>query len=108
MNSSGTVDTVTAPRDIELALKKQRLQLRSAALRQQMSGQAGALDPLFLTADRLNNGIGWLRRHPEAVVAAVVAIVVARPRRAFRWARRAFFAWQVWRRLQTWQAQNLR
>jgi len=99
---------VTASRDIELALKKQRLQLRSAALREQMAEQAKVLDPVFLAADRVGNAIGWLRRHPELIVAALVAIAVARPRRAFRWARRAFFAWQTWRRLQNWQAQNLR
>jgi hypothetical protein len=104
---SVTAEIVTAPRDIELALKKQRLQLRSAALREQMRAQGRALEPAFLAVDRIGNVIGWLRRHPEVSVAAVVAIVVARPRRAFRWARRGFFAWQAWRRLQNWQAQNL-
>jgi hypothetical protein len=99
---------VTASRDIELALKKQRLQLRSAALREQMRGQTKALGPVFMAVDRVGNAIGWVRRHPEVIVAAVAALVVARPRRAFRWARRAFLAWQIWRRLHNWQAQNLR
>jgi hypothetical protein len=103
-----TADIVTAPRDIELALKKQRLQLRSAALREQMRGQVQALDPVFRTADRVGEAISWVRRHPEVLIAAVIALVVAKPRRAFRWARRGFFVWQAWRRLQAWQLQNQR
>jgi hypothetical protein len=105
---STTAKFVATPRDIELALKKQRLQLRSAVLRAQMRDQGRALAPVFQAADKVGNAINWLRWHPEVSVVAVVAVVVARPRRAFRWARRAFFAWQVWRRLQNWQAQNLR
>ena len=104
---AGTVDIVTAPRDIELALKKQRLQLRSGALREQMRGQVRALVPVFQAADRVSEAIGWVRRHPQVVIAALVALIVAKPSRAIRWARRGFFAWQAWRRLQDWQAQNL-
>jgi hypothetical protein len=44
-------------------------------------------------------GARCLRRNPELVAAAAVALLVIRPRRAWRWARRAFIGWQAWRKL---------
>ncbi|MDP2810248.1 MAG: YqjK-like family protein [Rhodocyclaceae bacterium] len=87
------------PRFIELALRKQRLQLRSAALRDDLARYAAPLAPAFGIADRVRDGFHWLRRHPEAVFAGTVALLVARPRRLFRWARRGVIAWQAWQRL---------
>lgn len=87
---------------VELALKKQRLQLRSAALRDEFAGHGAAFAPLFAAGDNVREGFRWLRRHPEALVATVVALAVARPRVLFRWARRSVIAWQAWGRLQAW------
>ncbi len=89
------------PRHIELALRKQRLQIRSAALRRELAGHGRALAPAFAAADRVYDGALWIRRHPLVVVAATAALVVARPRRALRWAGRALMAWQTWRRLRS-------
>ncbi|MDD5250572.1 MAG: YqjK family protein [Rhodocyclaceae bacterium] len=88
--------------DIEFALKKQRLQLRSAALRAQFAEHAAAFVPVFAAGDRLRDGVLWLRRHPEVTVAAGVALAVVRPRVAFRWARRGVVAWQAWSRANAW------
>ena len=41
-------------------------------------------------------GVDWLKHHPLAVVVAVASVVVARPQRAWRWARRGFFVWRGW------------
>lgn len=87
------------PRFVELALRKQRLQLQSAALRNDLARHAAPFVPAFGIADRVRDGFRWLRRHPEAVVAGTVALLVARPRRLFRWARRGVIAWQAWRKL---------
>lgn len=87
------------PRLVELALRKQRLQLQSAALRLDLAHRAAPFAPIFGVADRVRNGFRWLRRHPEAVAAAAVALLVARPRQLFRWARRGVIAWQAWRKL---------
>lgn len=89
-------------RQLELALRKQRLQLRSAALRDQFAGHASAFEPLFAAGDQVRDGVHWLKRHPEAVAGVAVAVAVARPRALFRWARRSLVAWQAWTRLQTW------
>ncbi|MDK9705069.1 MAG: YqjK-like family protein [Sulfuritalea sp.] len=84
---------------LELALKKQRLQIASESLRTEFGLCAAGLAPAFGGADCAVEGVRWLRRNPQWIVAAGVALVVARPKRAWRWARRAFVGWQVWRKL---------
>jgi hypothetical protein len=84
---------------LELALKKQRLQIESEALRGDFGRHAAGLTPLFTGADLVVEGVCWARRNPQIVVGAGVALMVARPKRAWRWARRAFFGWQAWQKL---------
>ncbi|MDP1735676.1 MAG: YqjK-like family protein [Sulfuritalea sp.] len=87
------------PTTLELALKKQRLQIASDALRADFGRYAAGLAPAFTGADLAVDAAHWLRRHPQVVMGAAVALVVARPKRVWRWARRAFFGWQAWRKL---------
>lgn len=84
---------------LELALKKQRLQIASDTLREEFGRHATGLRPLFSGADHAVDGVRWARKNPQFVVAAGVALLVARPKRAWRWARRAFFGWQAWQKL---------
>lgn len=84
---------------LELALRKQRLQIAGEGLRRDVARHAAGLTPVFTGADVAVEGVRWLRRHPHAVVAAGVALIVARPRRAWRWGRRAFVGWQAWHRV---------
>lgn len=84
---------------LELALKKQRLQIASEALRADFGRYAAGLTPAFAGADCAVDAGRWLRRHPQVIVAATIALVVARPRRVWRWTRRAFVGWQAWRKL---------
>lgn len=86
---------------LELALKKQRLQLAATSLRADLSRHGSGLAPAFKVADRVVDGAVWVRHHPQVLVAATVALAVAKPRRAWRWGRRAFIGWQTWRRLQS-------
>ncbi len=87
---------------IELALRKQRLQLKSAALREQWAIHAAGLQPVCRAGDRLRDAVAWLRRYPQVLVAGSVALVVARPRIVVRWLRRGVVAWRSWRRLRSW------
>jgi len=91
-----------SPHQVELALKKQRLQLRSASLREELAGHVAPFIPLFAAGDRLRDGALWLRRHPQVTAAVAVALLAARPRAVFRWGRRGIFAWQAWTRLRAW------
>ncbi|MDP2823590.1 MAG: YqjK family protein [Sulfuritalea sp.] len=84
---------------LELALRKQRLQIASENLRSDFGRFAAGLAPAFRAADCAVEGARWVGRNPQLVLAAGVALVVVRPRSAWRWARRAFVGWQAWRRL---------
>jgi hypothetical protein len=94
------------PQQVELALRKQRLQFRCADLRAELGRRAAAYEPVFAAGDKVRAGAHWLRRHPEVAVAGVVALLVARPRAAFRWASRGVFAWRAWQRARGWLAER--
>jgi hypothetical protein len=91
---------------IELALKKQRLQLRSAALREQWASHAVGLQPVCRLGDGLGEFVAWLRRHPQVLVVGSAVLVLARPRSVVRWLRRTAFAWRSWRRLRGWLSEG--
>jgi hypothetical protein len=91
---------MTMPRRQAITPRQQALLLRSATLRSQLAAQGRLLQGPLALADRLRGGWRWLRAHPEVPVAAVVALAVLRPRRAWRWAQRAWWGWRVWQRLQ--------
>lgn len=85
---------------IERALEKQRLRLQSAQQRAELARDLAGLAPLVAAAERVRGGIRWLRRHPEALGAGLVVAAVLRPgmrRFLWRWGRRAFVAWRLWR-----------
>jgi hypothetical protein len=84
---------------LELALRKQRLQIAGESLRADFGRYAAGLAPVFTAADCAVEGARWMRRNPQLVAAAGVALIVIRPNRAWRWGRRAFVGWQAWRRL---------
>ena len=81
---------------LPLALRREQLLLRSAALRSQLALDAQALAAPLAVADRLRDGARWLRRHPEWPLGAVLLLLALRPRRALRWAVRAGWLWRQW------------
>ena len=87
-------------KEVELALRKQRLQFKSAALRRDLAHDISGIAPVFRAAEQVRAGIAWLRANPLLVGGVAVALVVLRPKVCWRWARRGFIAWQAWRRLQ--------
>lgn len=88
----------TDSRMLRLALKKQRLQIASDDLRARFGDNARGLAPVFGAVDTARDGVAWIRQRPEIPVAVLVVLLVARPRVVWRWSRRAFVAWQTWRR----------
>ena len=96
---------------VELELEKQRLRLEAASQRMALSGHAVRLMPLVDAADRVRAGAHWVGRHAEIVAGVVVLLAVARPgvRHFFwRWGRRAFIAWRLWRDGERWLAAHPR
>ena len=84
---------------LELALKKQRLQYRSAEQRRELARGLMPLVPVFAVADTARSWARRVREHPAISMGVVVAILVAKPRMVVRWARRTWWAWQAWRKL---------
>lgn len=92
---------------IELALQKQLLQLEAAAQRDALARHADGLQPLFHAADQVHAGAQWIGRHPETAVGGIAFIAAVRPgarRLLWRWGRRAFIAWRLWRDNRRWLA----
>ncbi len=74
----------------ELAMRRQQLVARSSAIRAQMVVQSTAFGPWLALGDQVRAGFLWMRRHPGVVIAVSLAVVVARPRVAWRW------GWRTW------------
>ena len=83
----------------ELVRRRQRLQYRSAQQRMLIANDVRPLLPFFSKLDSIRNGLRWLRGNPVLGGAALALLGLARPRVAFRWAKRGLFFWQAWRRV---------
>jgi|APFre7841882630_1041343.scaffolds.fasta_scaffold101399_2 hypothetical protein len=89
-------------RGADLALRRQRLLLRSAALRATLAEQSVAIETPLAAADRVYAGARWLYRQRGWLIGGVVIVLVVRPRRAWRLLRFGWWAWRSARRAQTW------
>lgn len=92
---------------IELALEKQRLLLQSTALRDDLARHAEGLQPLCVAGDQLRAGVHWLGRHPEVLAGAAAFLAATRSdtrRFIWRWGKRGFMAWRLWREKERWLA----
>lgn len=86
-------------RTLEFALRKQRVQFASERLRNEFISHLTGVSPVLTIADRLCDGLLWLRKHPQVFIAVGMALIVSRRKRALGWARRAFIVWRLWRKL---------
>jgi hypothetical protein len=87
------------PKLLELALRKQRLQMRAESQRAELLVGVEAVEGVLARVDRLRDGISWLRHHAPAVSILVLVLLALRPRFTLRWLRRGWLGWQVFRRL---------
>ena len=81
----------------QLHVRRERLIAKSAAQRDELALLVVPLRRPIQAADRAVMVAQYLRAHPGVVVIAVAAFVVLSPKRAFRWARRAFGFWRGYR-----------
>jgi hypothetical protein len=86
---------------IEIGIRRGRLQERIARQRAELGGQLRPLRDALASTDRavalVDAGVAGIRRHPSLVLAAFVVLALLKPRRVWRWGRRAFFVWRTWR-----------
>lgn len=86
---------------IALAEKRGELKARIAMQRDALAQNIWPVEDLLGLGDRAVDGVHWMKRHPGAVGVAVLALLVARPRRMFRLAKRGFIAWQTFNKLRS-------
>ena len=91
---------------VELHLQRGRLLERIASQRTTLAQQLIPLKNASETGSRiyslLRDGVQRLKKHPLPVVLAVVALVLFKPTRAWRWLRRGVVLWRSWRLLRAW------
>lgn len=90
-----------SPRRQALALRKERLLLRSEQLREDVAAQSQALTPWLRLAEAPRSAWDWLLRHPLWVVTGAAALAAWRPRWVWRWGWRAWSVWRWWRSQRT-------
>lgn len=94
------------PRQIELYVQRGRLRERISVQRGQLAHElapfSGALQAIDRTQAQVHQAKVWLATHPAIVAAAVVALLVWRPRSVLGVARWGYSAWRTWARLKQW------
>jgi len=86
----------------ELALRRQRVLMRSAALRASLAEQSLVLQAPLAVADVVRDAGRWLYRERGWVAGGIVVVLVVRPRRAWRVLRFGWWLWRSARRVQPW------
>ncbi len=97
---------MTRKQDTALAMRKQRLLIRSAELRVTLAHEARALQAPLAVADQTVAGVQWLREHPEWPLGGMVLLALLRPRRALAWASRLWWGWGLFQKARRWLARG--
>lgn len=88
---------------IDLAVERGRLIERISNQRQQVEREWRPVGDALRTADyavaRIRQGGDYVKEHPEVVAIGVAVLVVVKPRRVWRWSKRAYVVWRTWRTL---------
>ncbi|MBU7573452.1 MAG: YqjK-like family protein [Hydrogenophaga sp.] len=82
------------PRAVVLAMRRERLVLRSQQLRRQITTELQAVQPALTWVDRLQDALLWLRGNPLIATAGSLLLAVWRPRRAAGFGMRLWSAWK--------------
>lgn len=84
------------PKLLELATRQGMLKARIDEQRRVLCQQSLPLQDALARGDAVLCGVDWLKHHPAAIALAAAVVAVARPGRAWRWAKRGFFVWRGW------------
>ena len=87
-------------RRLQLEVRRHQLVTRSRALRLRLAYDAQPLQRPLALADRVLEGVQWLKARPLLLAAIVAFPVLLRPRRAMTWALKLSWAWGTWRKVQ--------
>ena len=84
---------------IELAERRQRLIALAASQRSEFSRNLSPLKAGCAVADKGVKAVRYLQQHPALVAGGVGLMVALRPRKAFNWLKRGWFAWRMVQKL---------
>lgn len=87
-----------SPETLRLALRKQRLQMRAALQRDELVNGLQRVEAVLDVIDRSRDRLAWIRERTPVLAGAALLVAIAKPRLAFRIARRAWLGWVVYRK----------
>lgn len=87
----------------DLRLRQQRLLIRSTELRLTLSQQLQSLQRPAAWADQLQARWVWLYQHPQWPAAALVALLVLRPKRLLTWTGKLWWLWKSAQQVRRWR-----
>lgn len=86
-------------RQIELALRKQKLQLRAEAQRADITQRLAGIDGALDRVDSLRDHLAWAKDKVPVLSVALLVVLAAKPRLTLRLAKRAWVGWLLVRQV---------
>ena len=80
-------------RHIELALRKQKLQLRAEAQRTDIAQRLAGIDGALDRVDSLRDNLAWAKDKIPLLSVALLVVLAAKPKLTLRLAKRAWVGW---------------
>ena len=87
------------PHQIDLALRKQKLQMQIATQRADMTRRLAGIDGALDRVDSLRDHLAWGKDKIPLLSAALIVVLLAKPKLTLRLARRAWVSWLLARQL---------
>ena len=87
------------PRQIDLALRKQRLQMRADAQRTDLTRRLAGIDGALDRVDSLRDNLAWAKDKIPVLSVALLVVLAAKPRLTLRLAKRAWVGWLLMRQV---------
>lgn len=84
-------------RQIDLALRKQKLQMRADAQRADITRRLAGIDGALDRVDSLRDNLAWAKDKIPLLSVALLVVLAAKPRFALRLAKRAWVGWLLLR-----------
>ena len=81
------------PRQIDLALRKQKLQMRADAQRADITRRLAGIDGALDRVDSLRDNLAWAKDKVPLLSVALIVVLAAKPKLTLRLAKRAWVGW---------------
>ena len=81
------------PRQIDLALRKQKLQMRADAQRTDLTRRLAGIDGALDRVDSLRDNLAWAKDKIPLLSVALLVVLAAKPKLTLRLAKRAWVGW---------------